>query len=247
MRCSRRSRAGLTSCPGPRARTPRNSSARETQLPAGGAAGSIVATFRANKYQWEHGCYLIPGNCGSSPSRRAAPVKARPIIGRGDHRGHGPVGHGSHVGGRRAGGAAYENGPAATMSFLMESPWGTKKSLPRKLQGDSRKAVARPPHGKTIRRWSGRWTGRPRSSSRLVSRTRCSVLHDALQSRDPLLRTMGAPDQQCTTPRRDAALRIAGIHNGADPGLIRRRHQPALAPLRLDRDSVGVAEPGVVG
>src|SRR5258705_755957 len=31
---------------------------------------------------------------------------------------------------------------------------------------------------------------------------------------------------------------VAGIHNGADPGLIRRRHQPALAPLRLDRDSV---------
>src|SRR5258706_10402396 len=36
---------------------------------------------------------------------------------------------------------------------------------------------------------------------------------------------------------------VAGIHNGADPGLIRRRHQPALAPLRLDRDSVASQSP----
>src|SRR6266404_6026141 len=133
---------------------------------------------------------------------------------------------------------------AATMSFLMEV-LGEQKNLCRESYREiPAKAVARPPHGKTIRRWSGRWTGRPRSSSRLVSRTRCSVLHDALQSRDPLLRTMG-PGSAAHHAAKGAALRsIRGMERRYAVGTLK---ETARLPGKLVGEDVDLVDGGRLG
>jgi len=98
--------------------------------------------------------------------------------------------------------------PAATMSFLMEVLGEQKKSLPRKLQGDSPKKLVAPgrPHGKTIRMpvrpgWNRQ--GHVKAPSRLVSRTVQRFFHECQpQSRDPTSPYDGPRISSRTTPRR---------------------------------------------